>query len=134
TDDADAGFFERAEEAVRAVRQSRAPGFLVVHTQRLGPHSKGDDLRDAEEMAAIKERDPLARLGDRLTAGTRAAIDAANGAFMQRVRAEAEASAPARETTRRAHVFGGTQANPALATRARTNAATVARTNPATGA
>ena len=35
---------------MRSVRATRKPGFLVIDTMRLGPHSKGDDLRDEVEM------------------------------------------------------------------------------------
>ena len=51
------------------VRSTRQPGFLVIDTMRLGPHSKGDDLRDEAEMAF----DPRARSVDapRRIAGAR---------------------------------------------------------------
>ena len=64
--DADPDFFRDVEQVVNYVRKTRTPGFLVIDTMRLGPHSKGDDLRDDQEMRPIRERDPLARLGDRL--------------------------------------------------------------------
>jgi 2-oxoisovalerate dehydrogenase E1 component len=42
------------------VREERSPRGLVIHTQRFGPHSKGDDTRNPEMVAALKkERDPL---------------------------------------------------------------------------
>ena len=44
---------------VEQVRATREPGFLVIDTMRLGPHSKGDDLRDQDEMSFIRARDPL---------------------------------------------------------------------------
>jgi 2-oxoisovalerate dehydrogenase E1 component len=75
--DADRDFLAQAEVIVKSVRESCRPGFLIIDTMRLGPHSKGDDLRDATEMAAIRQRDPLARIGDRLSQGERAEIDAA---------------------------------------------------------
>ena len=56
-------FFEYVENVVRTVRATREPGFLVIDTMRLGPHSKGDDLRDEDEMSAIRARDPLMALG-----------------------------------------------------------------------
>ena len=53
-DDADPELFQSAEAIVAAVRLSRQPGFLVIDTMRLGPHSKGDDLRDETEMSYIR--------------------------------------------------------------------------------
>jgi len=62
-DDAGSDFFESVEAVVHRVRVHRRPGMLVIDTARMGPHSKGDDLRDDAEMAAIRERDPLERFG-----------------------------------------------------------------------
>lgn len=41
------------------VRAERAPRFQVVHTYRLGPHSKGDDFRDPAEIEQWRQRDPI---------------------------------------------------------------------------
>jgi len=49
-------------EAVRFVRTSRSPAFLKVRTQRLGPHSKGDDNRSASSLDKLRDRDPLVGL------------------------------------------------------------------------
>src|SRR5205807_9150753 len=38
--------------------------FLCVDTYRLGPHSKGDDNREAQEIAAAWQKDPLRQLID----------------------------------------------------------------------
>ena len=46
-------------ELVDAVRSECRPHALVLHTYRLGPHSKGDDCRDPSEIAAAWEREPL---------------------------------------------------------------------------
>ena len=59
-DDADPHFFEYVENVVRTVRATREPGFLVIDTMRLGPHSKGDDLRDEGRDVG----DPCARSTD----------------------------------------------------------------------
>jgi len=85
-DDADPDLFETVEDVVRSVRASRQPGYLVVETRRLGPHSKGDDLRDAEEMASIRSRDPLARMGESLPRDVRQAIERESTAFIESVR------------------------------------------------
>jgi 2-oxoisovalerate dehydrogenase E1 component len=65
-DDSAPDFLESVEAVVASVRASRRPGFLIIDTMRMGPHSKGDDLRDPFEMAAIRDRDPLEAVGRRL--------------------------------------------------------------------
>src|SRR5512132_609609 len=91
-DDAQPDFFERAEEVVAAVRTEHAPGFLVIETRRLGPHSKGDDLRSSEEMAAIRNRDPLVRLGANLADEERAAIERRNEEYLAEILEQAKRS------------------------------------------
>jgi TPP-dependent pyruvate/acetoin dehydrogenase alpha subunit len=42
------------------VRGGSGPQALLLHTRRFGPHSKGDDTRDPQEVEALKRtRDPL---------------------------------------------------------------------------
>lgn len=41
------------------VRNNQRPYFQVVHTYRLGPHSKGDDYREESEISEWKRKDPL---------------------------------------------------------------------------
>jgi len=48
-----------AREGVDHVRSTGTPYFLVLDTYRFSPHSKGDDFRDPEEIAARRLRDPL---------------------------------------------------------------------------
>jgi 2-oxoisovalerate dehydrogenase E1 component len=60
--DRDPDFFDRVDSIVAQVRAERRPGFLVIDTFRLGPHSKGDDLRDEAEIEAIRRSDPLIAL------------------------------------------------------------------------
>ncbi len=95
-DDAAPDFMTRAEEVVATLRASGRPGMLVIDTRRLGPHSKGDDLRAADERQLIAERDPLMALGRRLPDNERAALEAANMAFLQEIEAAAMASPEAR--------------------------------------
>lgn len=52
---------DTAREAVKFVRAQRRPLVLEVETYRLAPHSKGDDHRDAAEIAEYAERDPLTK-------------------------------------------------------------------------
>ena len=46
-------------ELVDAVRSECRPYCLVVHNYRLGPHSKGDDHRDPDEIQDAWEGEPL---------------------------------------------------------------------------
>jgi 2-oxoisovalerate dehydrogenase E1 component len=104
-DDAAPDFLASTQEVVRHVRATRRPGFLVIDTQRMGPHSKGDDLRDAAEIEAIRRRDPLRRVGETLTEEERAEIDKAARRMVEAARAEAEASPPARRAVCAASMF-----------------------------
>jgi 2-oxoisovalerate dehydrogenase E1 component len=104
-DDAAPDFFACVEEVVRWVRESRCPGFLIIDTQRMGPHSKGDDSRPRATIATIEERDPLRRLGDRLPEPVRTAIDARNCAFLREIAAQAEASPEAKFNERPQNIF-----------------------------
>ena len=105
TDD-DPEFCRKVADIVIAVRAAGRPGFLVIDTRRMGPHSKGDDLRPGEEMAEIRRRDPLAALGRRLPDATRQRIEARNVSFVDEIRARAEASPEARYTEVPTHIFG----------------------------
>jgi 2-oxoisovalerate dehydrogenase E1 component len=58
--DDDPDFCAQVAAVVAELRAAGGPGFLVLDTHRMGPHSKGDDLRDGEELDGIRRRDPLA--------------------------------------------------------------------------
>jgi len=66
-----------AQRAVDHVRTTGRPFFLVLHTYRFSPHSKGDDFRDPEEIAQRRAHDPLLVAGARLDGDVRARIDEA---------------------------------------------------------
>jgi acetoin:2,6-dichlorophenolindophenol oxidoreductase subunit alpha len=55
-----------AEEAIRYVRKSIRPAGLVINTYRFAAHSKGDDVRDPQEIAGYKQNDPLTIHASRL--------------------------------------------------------------------
>jgi 2-oxoisovalerate dehydrogenase E1 component len=55
----------------------------------MGPHSKGDDLRVAEELEAIKTRDPLAAYGRLLAPEERHAIEISASEFIAAVHQQA---------------------------------------------
>ncbi|MGB5604938.1 MAG: transketolase C-terminal domain-containing protein, partial [Gammaproteobacteria bacterium] len=111
-DDADPLLFEQVEKVVEEVRNSHRPGFLVIDTKRLGPHSKGDDLRPESEMQAIGQRDPLSVLGQRLPEQTRLAIEELNQAFIREVEAAATASPEASFAEPPRHIFSGARVEP----------------------
>lgn len=66
-----------AARAVEYVRTTGKPFFLVLHTYRFSPHSKGDDFRDLAEIEERRARDPLTIAGARLDDSVRASIDEA---------------------------------------------------------
>jgi TPP-dependent pyruvate/acetoin dehydrogenase alpha subunit len=65
-----------AGHGVSRIRETGKPFWLVLHTYRFSPHSKGDDTRDPAEIDARRERDPLKVAGSRLHDAERAAIEA----------------------------------------------------------
>jgi TPP-dependent pyruvate/acetoin dehydrogenase alpha subunit len=56
-----------AMKAFAHVRSEAGPGGLILHTYRFSAHSKGDDPRTPEELARIREYDPVTLHGKRLT-------------------------------------------------------------------
>lgn len=104
-DDADPECFEKIEQVVAQTRESGRPALLIVDTRRLGPHSKGDDLRPEAEKAAIAARDPLRAMGARLPPARKAEIDRRNAEFLETVEAAANASPEARFDRPPAHIF-----------------------------
>jgi TPP-dependent pyruvate/acetoin dehydrogenase alpha subunit len=65
-----------AERILADVRTRKTPHALILHTCRFGPHSKGDDTRPPNEVAALRQqRDPIIIHASRLTSPDRAAIE-----------------------------------------------------------
>ncbi len=65
---------QAAPPLIAACREGRGPRAMLIRTHRLGPHSKGDDTRSAEELAALQQYDPLAVVAPRLSESVRAAL------------------------------------------------------------
>jgi TPP-dependent pyruvate/acetoin dehydrogenase alpha subunit len=65
-----------AGRALAHIRETGEPFWLVLHTYRFSPHSKGDDNRDPAEIEARRERDPLTVAGARLDEGEKETIAA----------------------------------------------------------
>jgi pyruvate dehydrogenase E1 component alpha subunit len=85
----------RAEVAplVEQVRREHRPAVLQFKTRRLGPHSKGDDTRSAEQIQALWAADWYAALHRRLGEKFRT-IDARARIRVDRLVAEVEARPP----------------------------------------
>lgn len=99
-------FIEQVDSYVSSRRNSGTPGFLVIDTKRMGPHSKGDDLRSEEEKDLIAKRDPLSALGSRISASTVKQIQSENDAFIQSVESDVSTSKPAHFDQTPVSVFG----------------------------
>jgi TPP-dependent pyruvate/acetoin dehydrogenase alpha subunit len=65
-----------AERALVQARTQMGPVAIVIHTYRLCHHSKNDDNRPADEVAARWKLDPIEIHGRRLDPSSRAAVDA----------------------------------------------------------
>lgn len=104
-DDADPEFILKTEAFVDQVRQRQRPAMLVVHTRRLGPHSKGDDLRSEEELSYLRQRDPLAAIGRKLSPELRGEIEQAVATHLRAVEAAALASPLSKFTPVPAHSY-----------------------------
>ena len=64
-----------AQEAAANVRAGEGPQALILHTYRYGPHSKGDDTRDPEEVLQHRKRDPLPLQADRIDPDLRERVE-----------------------------------------------------------
>jgi TPP-dependent pyruvate/acetoin dehydrogenase alpha subunit len=86
--------YSAASQAVDFVRFQQRPFFLSLITQRLGPHSKGDDTRSVEEIRRIRENDPLIRLAGQIPERIRVEIEQTTSAQVEEaVRQAKEAEA-----------------------------------------
>ncbi|MCZ4313810.1 thiamine pyrophosphate-dependent enzyme [Comamonadaceae bacterium G21597-S1] len=95
-DDSADDFAHSVDQVVQQMRDGGGPGMLVIDTCRLGPHSKGDDLREDHEKQSIAQRDPLSALGRKLDDATRSRIERANRDFLEATEAIALASPESR--------------------------------------
>jgi TPP-dependent pyruvate/acetoin dehydrogenase alpha subunit len=86
---------EAAGRAVARIRETGEPYFLVLHTYRFSPHSKGDDNRDPAEIEERRMRDPIGVAGARLDPGEREAIEARAEQRLAETVEAAEAAPPA---------------------------------------
>lgn len=65
-----------AQPVLEKIRESSIPRALVIHTQRFGPHSKGDDTRPVDLIQQLWENhDPLKIHAERVPASLRSRIE-----------------------------------------------------------
>jgi TPP-dependent pyruvate/acetoin dehydrogenase alpha subunit len=83
-----------AQQLAERVRTQSTPACLVLNTYRLGPHSKGDDFRPAQELLEARERDPLTCLMQRTPEVMLDEIDARIGVDIQSSVDRCAAAAP----------------------------------------
>lgn len=79
-----------AGRLLEQVRAAKKPQALVLNTCRFGPHSKGDDTREAAVIARLRrERDPVQIQAARLTSEERLAVESEVDAEIQAAFAQA---------------------------------------------
>ncbi|MFP6625605.1 MAG: thiamine pyrophosphate-dependent dehydrogenase E1 component subunit alpha [Deltaproteobacteria bacterium] len=83
---------EVASQAVDEVRSQGKPHCLVLRTYRLGPHSKGDDDRDEEEMHEAWQHDPLKMLRPQLDEDVVAQVEKKIESIVEQARTKALAA------------------------------------------
>lgn len=71
-----------AAEALAHVRGGAGPAALILHTYRFMAHSKGDDPRSPEELARIRQFDPLTIHAPRLSESERQQAEAEVAALL----------------------------------------------------
>lgn len=57
---------ETTQRLINEIKTQSSPRLLFMRTYRLGPHSKGDDLRNTEEIEHHQQKEPLRRLREQL--------------------------------------------------------------------
>jgi acetoin:2,6-dichlorophenolindophenol oxidoreductase subunit alpha len=80
---------------IQGARKSPAPLMIEFATQRLGPHSKGDDTRDAKQIEALRARDWYG-IYKRQLGSDFEALDEAVTAAIEHIRGEVDARPLAR--------------------------------------
>jgi 2-oxoisovalerate dehydrogenase E1 component len=109
--------------ALDEVRTQGRPAFRLVRTIRLGPHSKRDDERSEQEIAELRTRDPVVRLGSALPDPDRERVDQEVAAEVERAVEQAQAGPDADPGDRPADVFPPLDEDAAVRPWARTEGA-----------
>ena len=58
---------DKATKIVDYIRSETKPGCLIIDSVRMGPHSKGDDSRQDDEVNQAKAKDPIAHFQSNYT-------------------------------------------------------------------
>ena len=80
-----ASVHEQCRDLADQVRQNSRPAMLFLNTYRFGPHSKGDDFRDPEEIATQRKRDPLKILSRKIGQEASSRIETEVESFVQNI-------------------------------------------------
>ncbi len=60
------GVHDTTLRLIDEIRTQSTPRLIFMRTYRMGPHSKGDDMRDPEEIEHHQQKEPLYRLREQL--------------------------------------------------------------------
>lgn len=90
---------QAARARIERLRSGEGPQALVLHTYRFSPHSKGDDTRDPDEIAAYREKDPLLLHGERIDPEARREIEDDVEQEVKRAFEQAASDPPAERAT-----------------------------------
>jgi TPP-dependent pyruvate/acetoin dehydrogenase alpha subunit len=86
---------EVAGRALKQIRETGQPFWLVIDTYRFAPHSKGDDYRPKTEISHHQEFDPILLAGSRISTKSRdAALSKATARIAEAVAAAQNAAVP----------------------------------------
>lgn len=77
--------FEAADGLAARIRAGEGPGVLYCTTYRLAPHSKGDDIRDKQEIAEAWMREPIRLARAKLPSDYCEAADAAIAEYVRAI-------------------------------------------------
>ncbi len=58
--------YHTTQHLINEIRTQCTPRLMFMRTYRIGPHSKGDDLRDPKEIDLHQQQEPLSRLRKKL--------------------------------------------------------------------
>ena len=67
--------YHRYKKLIKSIKLLNEPRIDIIHNERLGPHSKGDDERSSEILNKIKEKDPITVLKKKIDLITQEKIE-----------------------------------------------------------
>jgi len=84
--------YDTCASLVQQVREEHFPRYLVLQTYRLGPHSKGDDVRSQGEIDTHRKKDPIARLRKQLVAENEKQVNSMEKEVEERIQSAVQAA------------------------------------------